>query len=304
VRLRNDSNEGKRAVTQFIAVANRKGGVGKSTVSVMLAYAFSVWSNKRVLLLDLDPQSNSSLILVGGEGWLETKQKSRNVAAYLEDRLYSIEQTKIHDYITRGAGDVERDDGSRPDLSLVAGSLDFEDMQDELITHYSRGATPFKQAKLKCAEHFRAALSYARPNADLIIMDCAPGLSHATAAALRLADKVIVPFRPDAVSEFAVDRIAQIIEGKTDPSKVWSIPQLERRYICLANYVRPVGRDALYVDTIATNHPMLATRLPLMPEIADAFDYLGEPQTLDEKYGPAIGPLRSLHQELTTLLQI
>lgn len=288
----------------FLAVANRKGGVGKSTVSVMLAYAFSLWSNKRVLLLDLDPQSNSSLILLGGEGWLQTKQRSRNIAAYIEDRLYSIQQTKIRDYITAGVGEIEREDGSRPDLSLVAGSLDFEDMQDELITHYSRGATPFKQAKLRCAEHFRAALSFADPVADIIIMDCAPGLSHATAAALKLANKVIVPFRPDAVSEFAVDRIAQIIEGKTKPEGVWDMPQLERRYICLANYVRPGGRDAIYVDTIAGNHPMLETQLPSMPEIADSFDYLGEPQTIEEKYGGAITPLRGLHGELTTLLGI
>ena len=72
----------------------------------------------------------------------------------------------------------------------------------------------FRQAKAKCAEHFRAAFSFASPLADVIIMDCAPGLSNATAAALKLANKVVVPFRPDAVSEFAVDRISQIIEGR------------------------------------------------------------------------------------------
>ena len=50
----------------FLAVANRKGGVGKSTISVMLAHAFAVWGGKRVLLIDLDAQSNSSLIGVPG----------------------------------------------------------------------------------------------------------------------------------------------------------------------------------------------------------------------------------------------
>ncbi|MEO1693790.1 MAG: ParA family protein [Pseudomonadota bacterium] len=290
-------------MTQFIAVANRKGGVGKSTVSVMLAYAFSVWSNKRVLLMDLDPQSNSSLILVGGEGWLETKQQNRNVAAYIEDRLTEY-NVKLDTYITAGVGDVEREDGSRPDVSLCAGSLEFEDIQDELITHYSRGATPFRQAKARCAEHFRVALNFARPLADIVIMDCAPGLSHATAAALRIADKVIVPFRPDAVSTFAVDRISMVIEGKTKLESVYDIPAMKRRYYCLANYVRPGGRDALYIDTIATNHPTLDVRLPNMPEIADAFDYLGEPQTLDEKYGTAVSSLRGLHSELTMMLDI
>lgn len=285
----------------FLAVANRKGGVGKSTISVMLTYALAIWSKKRVLLIDLDAQSNSSLILLGGDRWIETQRKSKNVAAYIEDRLYSIEQTKIRDYIVDGVGDIQLDSGARPDMSLLPGSLAFEDMQDELITHYSRNQTPFRQAKMKCADHFRAAFSFARPLADIVVMDCAPGISNATAAALKLADKVVVPFRPDAVSEFAVDRIAQIIEGKTF-DEVLSIPMAKRRYVCLANYVRPGGRDAIYVDTISANHPTLETQMPMMAEVADSFDYLGELQTLEEKYGGAITPMRAFHTELAGIL--
>ena len=268
-------------MTLFLAVANRKGGVGKSTISVMLSYALASWSRKKVLLIDLDAQSNSSLILLGGDRWIETQRNSRNVAAYIEDRLYSIEQTKIRDYVVEQVGDVELAPGERPHLSLLPGSLAFEDMQDELITHYSRNQTPFRQAKMRCADHFRAAFSFARPLADIIVMDCAPGISNATAAALKLANKVVVPFRPDAVSEFAVDRISQIIEGRKF-EEVQEIPHAQRRYNCLDNTVRHGGRDEIYVDTIAGNQPILETQMPMMTEVADSFDYLGEPQTLEE----------------------
>jgi len=287
----------------FLAVANRKGGVGKSTISVMLSYALAIWSQKRVLLIDLDSQSNSSLILLGGDRWIETQRTSKNVAAYIEDRLYSIEQTKIRDYIVDQVGDVEIAPGKQPPLALLPGSLAFEDMQDELITHYSRNQTPFRQAKMRCADHFRAAFSFARPLADIIILDCAPGLSNATAAALKLATKVIVPFRPDAVSEFAVDRISQIVEGKKF-AEVLDIPHPQRRYVCLANTVRPGGRDAIYVDTIAGNHPILESQMPMMTAVADSFDYLGEMQSLEEKYGEATGPMRGLHDELAQMLGI
>ena len=117
----------------FLAVANRKGGVGKSTISVMLAHAFSAWGYKRVLLVDLDAQSNSSLILLGGSQWIETQRKSQNVAAFIEDRMYAM--NPIADYIVNKVGDVTDDKGRIPALSLLSGSLAFEDMQDELITH-------------------------------------------------------------------------------------------------------------------------------------------------------------------------
>ncbi|HUS97729.1 MAG TPA: AAA family ATPase [Hyphomicrobiaceae bacterium] len=287
----------------FLAVANRKGGVGKSTISVMLAYAFSVWSGKKVLLVDLDAQSNSSLILLGGDRWIETQRKSKNVAAYIEDRMYSVEQSRMQDYLVQQVGDVISNQGEAPNLALLPGSLNFEEMQDILITNYSMTQKRYESAKRACAQHFASAFGRAKSLADIVIFDCAPGLSNATAAALKLANKVVVPFRPDAVSEFAVDRISQIVEGRKF-DEVLSIPGAERRYVCLANYVRPGGRDAIYVDTIAGNHPMLNAHMPAMPEVADAFDYLGEPQSLEEKYGAAITPMQAVHAELATLLKI
>ena len=73
------------AMTFFLAVANRKGGVGKSTVSVMLAHAFSVWGGKRVLILDLDSQCNSSMILLGGEGWVQARSDKKTVADFFSE---------------------------------------------------------------------------------------------------------------------------------------------------------------------------------------------------------------------------
>jgi len=282
----------------FLAVANRKGGVGKSTISVMIAHAFAVWGAKRVLLVDLDAQSNSSLILLGGASWVESQVKSKNIAAFIEDRMYGT--NPIADYLIHQVGDVSGRDGKPPRLSLLSGSLGFEDLQDELITFYSRNNTPFRQAKVRCADHFRRALNLANPLADLIVLDCAPGLSNATAAALALANKVIVPFRPDAVSEFAVDRISTIVEGKQFDD-VMDSAKPSRRYFCLANYVRPGGRDRIYVDTIAGKHPTLATQIPLLPDVANAFDWLDGRMPLEEKYGAAVPHMKSLHAELSTL---
>ncbi|KUO68010.1 MAG: hypothetical protein APF80_09505 [Alphaproteobacteria bacterium BRH_c36] len=285
----------------FLAVANRKGGVGKSTISVMLAHAFAVWGGKRVLLIDLDAQSNSSLILTGNAHWIEAQKNSHNIAAYIEDRMYG--QNPIADYILKGVGDIETDDARPATIDLLPGSLQFEDMQDELISHYSRHNTPFRQAKARCAEHFRRALQFAAPLADLIVLDCAPGISNATQAALRLADQVIVPFRPDSVSEFAVDKISMIIENK-DADALRATPHNERRYRCLANYVRPGGQDQVFIDTIAADHPTLTTQMPMSGDLANAFFWSPERQTLEEKYTTALEPMAALYRELTAYVPI
>lgn len=285
----------------FLAVANRKGGVGKSTVSVMLAHAFAVWGGRRVLLIDLDAQSNSSLILTGNAQWIEAQKTSRNIAAYIEDRL--LGQDPILDYIQRNSGDIETDSGKAPPIDLLAGSLRFEDMQDELISFYSQRAPSFRVAKERCAEHFRRALKLAAPLADIIILDCAPGISNATAAALRLADKVIVPFRPDSVSEFAVDKIATIIEGTTAQG-LEKIHPTDRRYRCLANYVRPGGQDQIYIETISADHPTLNAQLPMSTDLANAFYWSDERQTLAEKYASALSPMNALYKELSASLAL
>lgn len=285
----------------FLAVANRKGGVGKSTISVMLAHAFAVLGGRKVLLIDLDSQANSSLILLGGARWIEAQRTSKNITAFIEDRMYGL--NPIADYIVPKVGDVMDAKGREPAISLLPGSLDFEDIQDELITHYSRHNTPFRQAKLRCASHFRQALGHAMPLADLIILDCAPGLSNATQAALQLATRIIVPFRPDAVSEFAVDRISSIIEGKPFGG-VLETPMEERRYACVANYVREGGRDQTYIDTISFNHPTLITRMPLLADVANAFDWGDERQTIEEKYGKAFQPMKALYEEVRAIVRV
>ncbi len=223
---------------------------------------------KRFLLIDLDAQSNSSLILTGNAQWIEAQKSFRKIAAYIEDRMYG--PNPIGDYVLRTVGDIEKDNGEPIAIDLLPGSLQFEDMRGELISHYSRHNTPFRQAKARCAEHFRRALHLANPLADLIVLDCAPGISNATQAALRLAEQVIVPFRPDSVSEFAVDKISMIIEGK-DPEALVATPHNERRYRCLANYVRTGGQDQVFIETLAADHPTLATQMPMYADLANAF---------------------------------
>ncbi len=90
----------------LMAVANRKGGVGKSTVTTMLAHGFAAIGEQRVLVVDLDTQCNSSIILTGGERWDAARRARRTIADYF-DQKYDRPKLRPDDFIINKAGDIE-----------------------------------------------------------------------------------------------------------------------------------------------------------------------------------------------------
>lgn len=286
----------------FLAVANRKGGVGKSTVSVMLAHALAVWGGKRVLMMDLDSQCNASLILIGGQGWSDARKANRTIADYFFD-LFDGQSLQPKEYLVHGVGDVANGDGRAPKLSLLPGSLLLEDVQGELFMKQAQQSNDPDIVANRVRGRIEQLLRRFEGSFDVVILDCAPGLSFAALAALKIADKVLVPFRPDYVSQLAVDRIALIIEGKRNLGDLEDIPIEERRYVCLANYVREAnGRERTLIEEIALAHPMLETQLAQRDGIANAFDWVAERRPIEQKYGNATADIRKLYDEIAPLL--
>jgi cellulose biosynthesis protein BcsQ len=286
----------------FLAVANRKGGVGKSTVAVMLAHALSVHGGKRVLLIDLDSQCNASLILMGGQGWNEARKAGRSIADYFYDLFDGI-PANAKDYVVKNAGDVSGANGKPASISLVPGSLLLEDIQGELyLKQASQSNIPDVVAN-RVRGRMESLIRRFEGDFDVVILDCAPGLSFAALAALKTADKVIVPFRPDYVSQLAVDRVALLIEDRRNLDDIASIPLDERRYVCIANYVRNDDKDYMMIEEIGLVHPVLETFLPQRNGIADAFDYMGQLRSIDAKYGDAAGDVKELYNEIERLIE-
>lgn len=285
----------------FLAVANRKGGVGKSTTAVMLAQAAAVWGGKRVLVLDLDSQCNASLILLGGQGWSEARKNATTIADYFYE-LFDGNNPQPKEYLLHGVGDVRDANGKAPRLSLLPGSLLLEDVQGELFLKQASHSNDAETVGNRVRGRIEQLLRRFAANFDLVILDCAPGLSLAALAALKTADLVLVPFKPDYVSQLAVDRVALLIENKRRIADLEAIPETERRYVCLANYVRNAGRDRVLIEEIGLAHPMLNTQLPQRDAIANAFDFESAPMSMEQKYGEAALDVRRLYDELSPRL--
>lgn len=285
----------------FLAVANRKGGVGKSTVAVMLAQALSVHGGKRVLVLDLDSQCNASLILLGGQGWNDARKAGKTISDYFYDLFDGI-PANARDYVVKNVGDVAAASGRASGLSLVPGSLLLEDIQGELYLKQSSQSNDPGVVANRVRGRMEQLIRRFEGDFDIVILDCPPGLSFAALAALKTADKVIVPFRPDYVSQLAVDRVALLIEEIRNLDDLQLIPATERRYTCLANYVRDDNKDYMMIEEIGLVHPVLDTFLPQRNGIANAFDYVGEMRSIDAKYGDAAGDVKELFAEVSAMI--
>jgi chromosome partitioning protein len=284
----------------YLAVANRKGGVGKSTVSVMLAHSLSVWGGKRVLVIDIDSQCNASIILLGGRGWRKARDERRTISDFFIDSFRGP-STPLDRYAVRDAGDVACAKGRRPTLDLLAGSLMIDEVQGDLFLDLANGASG---TNLIIDLSHRLGMLLRRWDAayDAVILDCAPGLSFVTHAAIAIADRVIVPFRPDYVSLMAIDRISLLAEGVSNLDELAAIPMSRRKYECLPNFVRGHGAERLLIDEVSLTHPMAEMQLAHRDGIANAFEWSSEARSIDAKYGDGVHDLRRLYDHVSHTL--
>ncbi len=162
---------------RILAVANRKGGVGKTTTAVNLATAMAA-AGKKVLVVDLDPQGNASTSM-------GIDKKGAVLSSY--DVLLGVK--KLTEAVVWT--DVPR-------FSIIPSSPDLAAAEIELVNQ------PAREFALK------KALQKDGINYDYIIIDCPPSLSLITVNALVAADAVIVPLQCEFL---ALEGVADLIKN-------------------------------------------------------------------------------------------
>ena len=224
----------RKLMCKVMAVANQKGGVGKTVTSVNLGIGLAR-KGKKVLLIDSDPQGSLTISL----GFSEPDQLEYSLA----DAMIKIINDEV---INMKEGILQHEEG----VDIIPGNIDLSGLELSLIGVISRETV------------LREFVSYLRESYDYIIIDCMPSLGMLTVNALACADSVLIPVQAAYLPTKGLQQLIKTI-GRV---KRQLNPQLEIEGILLTmvdkrtNYAKDIS--AVIYETYASSINVFHVEIP------------------------------------------
>jgi chromosome partitioning protein len=226
---------------KVIAIANQKGGVGKTTTAVNLSAALGE-AGKRVLLIDIDPQGNAT----SGYGI-----NKRTVERSSYDLLVS--QTKVEQIIVQT---------KYKNVDIIPSNISLAGAEIELVESEER------ESKLK------QGIISVRYNYDFILIDCPPSLGIITLNALVAADTLLVPAQCEY---YALEGLSQLMATVRTVKRLYN-PSIEMEGVLLTMYDGRLNLTLQVVDEVKKFFPrkVYKTAIPRNIRISEAPSF-GQP---------------------------
>ena len=267
----------------IIAIANNKGGTGKTTTAVNLGAALAE-NHLSILEVDLDPQGSLSINL-----GVDIDQLNQTIY----DVLLNPESIQIKSVIISGLKSPEPAK-SNARLRLSAKHLDLAPANIDLS-----GATVELMNEISRETILRAALSPVKKSYDFILVDCPPNLGLLTLNALTAADLVIVPVQTEYLAMRSIKELMSIINKVKERTN----PKLSMRLLCTMFDKRTIhGRDVIEELREVFGHQVFDTVITRTIKFADA-SVAAEPILTYAPSSSAAKQYRNLAKEVISYVQ-
>jgi chromosome partitioning protein len=272
-----------------VSVVNMKGGVGKSTTVACLAEALAAEGGLRVLVVDLDPQSNVSMMLAGQDRWIELKQRDQTIDQYFNQYVYGGEPRFFREFLAHQVSDIAGD----PPLDLLISTPEFRFIERHAMEKWVSQGFDMKQLGQRFSRLTQSAIENVSDSYDLVLFDCPPGISLFAEAAIELSEFIVIPTIPDYVSRLGIfafrkRALRSMEQRRFTEDRIWTLITKYETGNTLHQSEAALLRDQFKV---------FDAMIPQAEQIARAAEWSDKTRTLDQKYGEAANVVRKFANE-------
>ncbi len=285
-------------MTHVVSFINLKGGVAKTTTLVQLAETLAFIKGKRVLVIDLDPQTNATIALMGEARWEAVDEAGQTVAQLFLDQIHDTRVFDVNRAVVRGVSNLNRiripedmelgPEVTYPRIDLLPSSIRLIEAQDRMADISTRSHYTVSPMTV-----IQRALEGRFSQYDFVLIDCPPNLGYITQNGLEVSDAYLVPTIVDKLSTYGIPQIVKTISRLRTARhlKIRCMGVLVTKFQTGSN-IHKRGLEALpglleraFLESGEETAPLFEVRIPQANATAEAMDFDRSATNFRDKYG-------------------